>query len=145
MKTGLERIGAILVLVLVGAAAALVFYLGFRPASAPDPEKLEKSVLTYSACSEDESGKEICATPETIPCLVEDQYEEFLTRKRRESDMRLVLTAHLDDGRKMEIYRAGDADFIAMMIGPDKMGMTEACQIAAGKALKWVGDEKAGK
>jgi hypothetical protein len=141
MKTGLERIGTILSVALLAAILAVALHIARKPPPPPLPEKAQKEqqgILHYRACK-DENGKPAdCNTRESIPCFVGDAYAHFLNVESAPRRFTLAAKADLDTGEKLEIYRSqADNGFLGFVIGPDRSGAQEACEVSSGKNLSW--------
>lgn len=142
MKTGLERI----VLILVALAAALIMFItaGGKPdMTAPTPEKpaynAPESVLHYNDdddCEDDQGNPSSCKADDVIACYNGAAYTDFVKNEVLGSGMTAYLTAALDGGETLIIYRdPADGRFIAMVSGPDKSGAAESCIVAHGAKL----------
>lgn len=141
MKTGLERIGIILLAIII--TAVIMFFRGSDqpsdvPADIAMPQNINipESVMNYSACPHGADAQGNCLPDESISCYTGDQYAKLL--KEQYIDFELAATALLDNHEHLEIYMAQDnGDFIATVLGPDSSGQEEACIVSSGTSLTW--------
>jgi|GEM_PF-3225491 len=139
MKTGLERIGLIL-LCLIAAIIFAVVKTWPAPKVSGEEGVADARVLRYESCH-DAAGLPVdCSTQNTIPCYGGADYDIFMQQQASVKNMTPVLTADLDSGEKLVMFRSHDsARFESIVTGPDKNGATEACIVAAGKNINWRG------
>ncbi len=137
MKKNIEAAGIILVALVVTAA-----FVNFKTSSQSSPPQqtysaadISQGVLHYQAC---EDGTD-CSTGETILCYIDRQYDAFLEQKKQEDGATLVMQARLNSGDQLEVFQTrSGGKFFAMIIGPDKAGMREACLVASGDNIKLI-------
>lgn len=149
MKTGLERIGGITLIVLIAAIAYAIHILIKAGTTAGNDGKpaiehgttgdVPVSVLRYPECTEQDEAEGNCALRETVPCYTGEKIKKFLNEKNAEAPHSLILTGATNNENRMEFYESDEegGPFFILSIGTDKTGEKEACLIAAGKGLAW--------
>lgn len=87
---------------------------------------LPQSVLHYPADPVNGEG--------TIECFLEEQYKTLVAEKLAAG---ATLAARAELGTdQLEIYANEDGGFFAYVVGPDAIGQTEACEVAAGNGWR---------
>jgi len=149
MKTGLERIGGIMLIVVIASVAYATHMFVKAGTNAGDKEKpaiehgttgdVPVSVLHYPECTEQDKAEGNCALKETVPCYAGEKIKKFLDDKNAETRYSLMLTGATSNGNRMELYESDEpgGKFFILSAGTDKAGTDEACVIASGTALGW--------
>lgn len=149
MKTGLERIGGIMLIVVI-ATVAYATHMFIRAKVSPngkDKPAIEHgttgdvpvSVLHYPECTEQDKAEGNCALRETVPCYAGEKIKKFFNEKNAETPYSLLLTGTSDNGSHMELYETDEpgGKFFILSVGMDRAGTDEVCVIASGTTLKW--------
>lgn len=149
MKTGLERIGGVMLIVVIATIAYATHMFVRSGISSNDKDKtpiehgttgdVPISLLHYPECTEQDKAEGNCALKETVPCYAGEKIKKFLDEKNAGTPYSLMLTGTSDNGNRMELYETDEpgGKFFILSVGTDKTGTDEACVIASGTAVMW--------
>lgn len=87
---------------------------------------IPRSVMSYPEA--------MAATGPAVPCYAGAQNERFLA-ELKDQGYAAHSRATLADGDDMTTYTQESGDFVVVVSGPDKAGITESCSVARGSAF----------